>query len=125
MERARLLHIKDFVEFCNSILGFEKEPKIILTEKKEWCLSRSSFGEYNPNVNSITAYVANRNLADIMRTIAHELVHHKQNELGKLTVGSGETGSEVENEANSMAGIILREYGKMNKLIYENKLYNK
>lgn len=32
---------------------------------------------------------------------------------------SGETGSEIENEANAMAGIIMRDYGKLNLSVYD------
>ena len=32
--------------------------------------------------------------------------------------GSGNTGSEIENEANAMAGIIMRDYGKLNLSVY-------
>jgi hypothetical protein len=34
---------------------------------------------------------------------------------------SGETGSNIENEANAKAGVLLRNYGKSNEQIYENK----
>ena len=39
---------------------------------------------------------------------------------------SGETGSDTENQANSIAGICLRNYGKIEPLIYEstNKVTN-
>jgi hypothetical protein len=47
------------------------------------------------------------------------MVHHKQNLDGVLTNYAGETGSEFENEANSVAGIIMRNYGKQNPRIYE------
>jgi hypothetical protein len=58
-------------------------------------------------------------LADIFRTLCHELVHHKQNELGQLHSKAGETGSGIENQANAFAGMIMRDYGKTNDLIYE------
>jgi len=32
---------------------------------------------------------------------------------------SGETGTDIENEANAMAGILMREYGKLNPTIYD------
>jgi hypothetical protein len=64
-------------------------------------------------------YVKNRNVADILRTLAHELVHRKQDEEGKIDYNSGETGSEVENEANAMAGVLLRDFGKTHENIYE------
>jgi hypothetical protein len=63
----------------------------------------------------------NRNMADVLRTLAHELVHHKQNELGKLDPNSGKTGSDIENEANIKAGIIMRDFGRGREEIYESK----
>jgi hypothetical protein len=58
-------------------------------------------------------------MADMLRTLAHELVHHKQNVEGRIYNDSGETGSEIENEANAKAGVILRNFGKQNSMIYE------
>jgi Zn-dependent peptidase ImmA (M78 family) len=60
-------------------------------------------------------------MADILRTLAHELVHRKQEEDGRLDINSGKTGSPIEDEANAMAGILLRNFGKINNGIYENK----
>ena len=56
----------------------------------------------------------NRHPMDIFRSVAHELVHHKQNEDGRLGHSSeeGSTGSDIENEANAMAGVVMRHYGK-------------
>jgi hypothetical protein len=34
---------------------------------------------------------------------------------------SGETGSVIENEANAKAGVLLRDFGKINDSIYEHK----
>jgi hypothetical protein len=48
------------------------------------------------------------------------MVHHKQNEEGRLKPDSGNTGSDIENEANAQAGILLREYGQHNEVIYES-----
>ena len=69
-------------------------------------------------------YIANRNLADVLRTLGHELTHHRQNELGLLYTQSGETGSPIEDEANVVAGILMREFGKKNELIYEGVKLN-
>ena len=78
-----------------------------------------SFGGYIPSKKEIYIVIANRNLADILRTLAHELVHWKQDLEGRLNENSGQTGSDEENEANSIAGIVLRNYGKKNPIIYE------
>lgn len=40
---------------------------------------------YNPNEKSITLYTLNRHPKDILRSYAHEMIHHKQNLEGKLT----------------------------------------
>jgi predicted nucleotidyltransferase len=77
-----------------------------------------SFGAYVPSKHHIFINPSNRNMVDVLRTLAHELVHAKQNELGLLTPESGETGSEHENDANSIAGILMRDYGKQNPNIY-------
>ena len=74
---------------------------------------------FNPNNDKIWLYVKNRNMADLLRTLAHELVHRKQDEDGRINNNSGETGSEIENEANAMAGILLRDFGKIDKEIYQ------
>jgi Zn-dependent peptidase ImmA (M78 family) len=56
-------------------------------------------------------------MADILRTLAHELVHHMQNLNGDEL--NGEDGSDTENEANAMAGVIMREFGRENPEIFE------
>jgi hypothetical protein len=58
-------------------------------------------------------------MADILRTLAHELVHRRQDEQGRIDYNSGDTGSEIENEANSTAGVLLRNFGKVHENIYE------
>jgi Zn-dependent peptidase ImmA (M78 family) len=47
---------------------------------------------------------------DIYRTLAHELVHYKQKENGKEM--NGNDGSEIENEANAVAAVLLRQYSQ-------------
>jgi hypothetical protein len=53
---------------------------------------------------------ANRHVMDVLRTLAHELCHHRQNELVGLPADAGETGSEYEDSANAMAGRIMRDF---------------
>jgi Zn-dependent peptidase ImmA (M78 family) len=78
-----------------------------------------SFGYFSPNDNKIWVYCGNRNMADILRTLAHELVHRKQDEDGRISYESGKTGSEIENEANAKAGVLLRDFGKQHEEIYQ------
>jgi Zn-dependent peptidase ImmA (M78 family) len=47
---------------------------------------------------------------DVYRTLAHELVHYKQKCDGKEM--NGDDGSEIENEANATAAVLLRQYSQ-------------
>ena len=116
-EKAEI--IKDFVRYAKSELGIETLPKIKLVNDQKFATSHHSFGSYRPESVELNVYVKNRNTADILRTLAHELVHHRQNELGMDMDGT--SGSEVENQANSIAGVLMRNYGRANERIYEGK----
>jgi len=116
----RIQLIEEFIDFAAYHLKIEQLPKMTFIEDKSWVLARHSFGEYTNETKSIVMYIANRNLADVLRTLGHELTHHRQDELGLLYSKSGETGSPVEDEANIVAGILMREFGKRHELIYES-----
>jgi len=120
-EQQRISIYKDFLKFCYGELNIKHAPRIKITRDKNFVKINYSFGGYYPQEKAIVVYDNNRNLADCLRTLAHELVHHSQNEKGSLKPESGKDGSEHENEANSKAGIILRSYGRQHPIIYENK----
>ena len=61
----------------------------------------------------------NRALVDIMRSLAHELVHHKQYEEGRLKVKPPDIGGEIEDEANAKAGQFIKMYALNNQNIYD------
>jgi len=110
----------EFIKYAIKNLNIQKPPSgLTLSYNTDAARERSSFGMFNPENDKIWLYVANRNMADILRTLAHELVHRKQAEDGRLDIMSGETGSKIENEANAQAGILLRNFGKLNKQIYQ------
>ena len=113
--------IKDFLKYCNSYLGLNNNlPKIVLNYDEDYGRNNKSFASYDFYNNVLTVSLSNRNLADVLRSMAHELVHHKQNIDGRIkSSDDGKSGSEIENEANSVAGVILRLYGKENPIIYE------
>lgn len=121
-QEQKIQILNHFISFCKERLNIVGEPNIQFTDDRDWAVQHRSFGSYNPNTDEITVYIGNRNLADILRTLGHELVHEKQREDRKIEDGSGETGSDVENEANAVAGILMRDYGKMNDLIYESRV---
>ena len=115
--------IQDFLKYVVEELGIESLPKIHLIYDHSFAKSHRSFGVYRPEHKELYVYVGDRNMADVLRTFAHELVHHRQHEIGMEMDGG--TGSEIENQANSIAGVLLRTYGKGHEVIYESKYKNK
>jgi len=112
--------INDFVNYVDESIELGGEvPSVKLSYNENDAQKMKSYGRYMPETNELVVVATNRNLGDILRTIAHELIHHKQNKEGNLNPDSGETGSEQENEANALAGVLLREFGKRNPAIFE------
>jgi len=113
--------INDFIKFVDIKLKFGKKdmPEIILSDDEKEAQTMHSFGKFTPESKQIRVVIANRNLADILRTLAHELVHYRQYLDGVLTPKSNDTGSEHENQANALAGQLMREFGKQNSIIFE------
>lgn len=122
-ESHRIAIIQDFIKFAFRELDIKNSPKIKLVNDNKFAKDNKSFGGYVPSSSDLFVYIKNRNLADILRTLAHELVHHHQSESGEKDTMDGSTGSDTENEANSVAGVLLRKYGQMNPAIYESKNY--
>ena len=112
--------IGEFIKFAIKNLGLQNTPgSLTLSYDNKQAQDKRTFGFFDPHDKKIWVYVKNRNMADILRTLAHELVHRKQEEDGRLDIKSGETGSPIEDEANATAGVLLRNFGKINNGIYE------
>jgi len=112
--------IGEFVKYAIKNLGIQNPPRnLSLSYDTAKAKEMRSFGYFDPNNNKIWVYVGNRNMGDILRTLAHELVHRKQDEDGRISYESGKTGSDIENEANAKAGILLRDFGKQHEEIYQ------
>jgi cytidyltransferase-like protein len=122
LNESQTATIGEFIKYSIKNLGLQNLPSsLTLSYDNNQAKERRSFGYFDPNSKKIWVYVKNRNMADILRTLAHELVHRKQEEDGRLDINSGKTGSPIEDEANALAGVLLRNFGKINNGIYENK----
>ena len=111
--------IADFIDFAAKALDLQKVPKITFSDDQELAKNMHSLGAYNPKSDELLVVKGPRLTADILRTLAHELVHRKQDEMGPLTAEDGKTGSEAENEANAAAGVLLRQFGQYRPEIFE------
>jgi hypothetical protein len=110
--------VRDFVDFAGDRLGLERAPKIKLIRDPKQAAERKSFGGYMPG-GGIEINIGNRHIMDVLRTLAHEMVHHKQDVAGELNDRSGEDGSPQENEANAKAAVIMRLWAKMNPELFQ------
>jgi len=111
--------LDDFIKFAAQSLELNQLPKITFTDDEELAKNMHSLGAYQPKTDELLVVRGSRMAADILRTLAHELVHRKQAELGPLSAEDGKTGSDVENEANAAAGILLRQFGQYRPEIFE------
>jgi CO/xanthine dehydrogenase Mo-binding subunit len=112
--------IQQFIEFGCDYLGINpNELKIEISYDPTEAAKMASFGKNTPETGINRVVAANRNLADVLRTLAHELVHEKQKQDGRLYNGAGDDGTEIENEANALAAIMMRRFGKANPIIFE------
>lgn len=108
--------VADFINFTKQYLGIDDDIKIELAFERTPDLKTTAY--YNM-LGHIKVYAKDRATIDVCRSIAHELVHHKQNLDGRIKQDNdGEDGSEIENEANAVAGVIIRKFGKLKPEIY-------
>jgi hypothetical protein len=111
--------LADFIDFAAQALDLNQMPKITFTDDENLAKQIHALGSYQPSTDELVVVRGPRLTADVLRTLAHELVHRKQAELGPLSKEDGKTGSPVENEANAAAGIILRKFGEYRPEIFE------
>lgn len=105
-----------FIAYCIKELKLTTAPKIRIGDDHRKAQQVRAMGYYNPAENLIWVLRGDRVPADWYRTLAHELVHWRQRELGQEMDGSD--GSDLENQANSTAGVLLREWGRRYDTIY-------
>jgi hypothetical protein len=102
--------INDFIQHVASELDIDPLPRVVLHTDPDWGTSNHSFGRYDPEAHTLNVSLTNRHILDVLRTVAHELVHCAQHQTHPLPADAGETGSRWENDANARAGIIMRDW---------------
>ena len=77
--------IKDLASAIQQKIGFKSMPSVTLQGDED--NAQSTLGKtayYDPQNQSVTIYVTNRHPKDILRSIAHEFIHHGQNLRGEF-----------------------------------------
>jgi hypothetical protein len=112
--------IIDFIKYVNKFLKLTKNIRIDLVDKKTNDMTTG----VRESKHHIKVLCKDRMLVDILRTIAHELVHEFQHQ--KLGVKEAdrvkEVGGKIENQANALSGSILKKFvlthKDLEKLLY-------
>ena len=106
--------LEKFLPIVMQELKISKLPKIKL-EKKIEDTEQPTFGVFKEDEDMIHLGIDGRHILDILRTLAHELVHFKQGTEHRLDdPEAGATGSPQENQAHAVAGVIMRHFNKNN-----------
>ena len=115
----------DYTPFMGSILEYMIDEGMNITPlpevkiKKDIAESSNFFGKtayYDPTKKEVVLYVQGRHPKDVMRSFAHEMIHHKQNLEGRLGgVGTTNTNEdsnllELEKEAYLEGNITFRNW---------------
>lgn len=110
--------LNEFIKFVKNELGIKNTPTVIVQNHRNGLKTTANY-DYTKEEKIIKICGKNRALVDIMRSIAHELVHHKQFEDGRLEVRPPDIGGEIEDEANAKAGQYIKMFAKKDNTIYD------
>jgi hypothetical protein len=108
-----------FVKFVKDQLELKTVPIISIKGNRDGLKTTANY-DYTKENKIIKVYGKNRALVDIMRSVAHEMVHHKQFEDGRLEQRPPDIGGEIEDEANAKAGQYIKLFAKEDPTIYED-----
>jgi len=101
--------LRDFLPIAVRHLKLKHLPKIKLLRDVN-TEHMASFGKFTNDDRIVHVDIENRHPNDVLRTLAHELTHYAQGKQDRLDADSGRTGSNIEDEANAEAGVIMREF---------------
>ena len=107
-----------FVKFVKDQLELDTVPVISVQNHRENIKTTANY-DYTKDEKIIKVCSKGRALVDVMRSIAHEMVHHNQFEQGRLKVQPPDIGGEIEDEANAKAGQYIKMFSKEDQTIYD------
>jgi hypothetical protein len=125
-------HVQGMYNHFDERIGFSRPPRLFLdSDPSNASNTLGKTAYYNPQAFEVHIFVDGRHPKDMLRSIAHELIHHQQNLEGRLDVG-GYQGEGyylknkemkiLEDEAMLNGNIFLREYEDKLKLEENNTM---
>lgn len=110
-DRKNADFVYKFVKFAGAKIGLQEPlPEIQLSYDHQDASDNHHTGKFTPSDNKIWVYAQNRNLVDILRSIAHELQHAKQHQDGRIE--QTYPGHPLEQESDVIAGYLIKLFGK-------------
>ena len=107
-------YANDLIEFFHRRYKLQNKPSIVFAQDQKNSLKPlGKTAHYDPAEQSITVYTTGRHMKDCLRSLAHELVHHLQNERGDL-MGMGATVPGYAQEDDHMREMEREAYEKGN-----------
>jgi hypothetical protein len=110
--------LTEFIKFVKGELKLKSTPKVVVQNGRKELKTTANY-DYTQSEKIIKVNAKNRMLVDVMRSVAHELVHHKQYEDGRLEVKPPDIGGEIEDEANAKAGQYIKMFAQKDQTIYD------
>ena len=116
----------DLMSYCQKHLGYESNPSLHFQEDEQNSMNPlGRTAHYSPDENKVVVYVTGRHVKDVLRSLAHELVHHLQNTRGEFDVahdtGPGYAQKDghmrnMEKEAYLLGNLLFRDWEDQKKL---------
>ena len=113
----------EFVVFCEKSLPIKNGYTIKVVANRDQHNIETT-AAYMVGGNECRVYGVNRALVDVLRSIAHEMVHMMQDEQGLITGPVQDAGGFHEDQANAKAGELIKLFAKSSperRGIYERK----
>lgn len=113
-------YIRQLYTYIKKQLQFTVNPTIRLIDDAEnGANPLGQTGHYEPETRILTVYITDRHVKDILRSIAHELIHHNQNcnnqispeaDMSEGYVQKDESLRALEEEAYSKGNLLFRDW---------------
>jgi len=122
-DKGKVRLMAEFCNFCADFLPIMNEFDIQIVSQRE-PHGISTTAAYHIGENKCIIYAKNRAFVDVLRSVAHEMTHMMQDELGLIGEKPiRDAGGFHEDQANARAGELIKRFAKSatgRKAIYES-----
>lgn len=110
--------LNDFAKFAIKELKIKTPPTIAIQNGRGKLKTTAAY-DYTKDDKVLKVNCKNRLIVDVLRSMAHELNHHKQWEDGRLKEKPPDIGGPIEDESNAKAGQLIKMFAKIDNTIYD------